>query len=145
FNSKLKELDKLSNSEIMSKLQPQDLIKYGLIPEFVGRLPIAVGLDELDEKALVRILTEPKNALIKQYGKLLNIDGVKLHFEQEAVKLIAKQAIELGTGARGLRTIIEKSMLDTMFNVPSDKTIDKIVVKAVNGKLKYEISHKAIA
>lgn len=145
FNSKLKELDKLSNSEIMSKLQPQDLIKYGLIPEFVGRLPIAVGLDELDEKALVRILTEPKNALIKQYGKLLSIDGVKLHFEQEAVKLIAKQAIELGTGARGLRTIIEKSMLDTMFNVPSDKTIEKIVVKAVNGKLKYEISHKAIA
>jgi len=145
FNGKLKETDKMSNSEVMQKLQPQDLIKYGLIPEFVGRLPITVGLDELDEDALVKILTEPKNALVKQYQQLLKIDGVNLVFDKSAVRLIAKQAIQLGTGARGLRTIIENSMLDTMYKVPSDKSIEKIDVKAVNGKLTYNVIRKKSA
>lgn len=109
-------------------IQPDDLTKYGLIPEFVGRIPIVVSLDALDEEALVRILVYPKNALIKQYKKLLRLDGVELDFDQDALRAVAKKAIELKTGARGLRTILENVMLDIMYDIPSDKTIKRVVI-----------------
>ena len=114
--------------ENMTDIQPQDLIKFGLIPEFVGRLPITVSLQQLDEKGLVRILTEPKNALIKQYKKLLKLDNVDLEFEDSAVELIAKRAMDLKTGARGLRTILENIMLEIMYDIPSDDRISKIII-----------------
>lgn len=109
-------------------LQPQDLINFGLIPEFIGRVPVTVSLHALDEDALVRILTEPKDALVKQYEKLIEIDGAKLVFEDDAVRAIAHRAIELKSGARGLRSIMEDCMLETMFDAPSVKGIEKIVV-----------------
>ena len=115
-------------SELIKEIQPQDLIKYGLIPEFVGRLPIVVGLDELTEPALVKIMTEPKNAIVKQYKTMFKIDGVDLEIESEAVKSVAKKAMKLKTGARGLRTIMEDIMLDIMFQTPDDRTISKIRV-----------------
>ena len=115
-------------SELIKEIQPQDLIKYGLIPEFVGRLPIVVGLDELTEPALVKIMTEPKNAIVKQYKTMFKIDGVDLEIENEAVKSVAKKAMKLKTGARGLRTIMEDIMLDIMFQTPDDRTISKIKV-----------------
>ncbi len=110
------------------RLQPQDLTKYGLIPEFVGRVPVTVSLTALDEDALIRILTEPKDALVKQYVKLLELDGVELVFEPDAVRAIAAKAIELKTGARGLRSIMEEAMLDVMFDAPTDGTIKRITV-----------------
>lgn len=128
-----------STSAIVKQIQPHDLIKYGLIPEFVGRLPIVVGLNELDENALVKIMKEPKNALVKQYKTLFGMDDVKLDFQDSAVRFVAKKAILLNTGARGLRTIIEESMLDTMFKVPSDKSIKKVVIKAENDKLVVDV------
>lgn len=109
-------------------IQPQDLIKYGLIPEFIGRVPITVGLNTLDETALVNIMTEPKNALIKQYKKLIGIDNVDLEITDEAVRAVAKRAIELKTGARGLRTILEGLMLDTMYDLPSLADVEKVVI-----------------
>lgn len=115
-------------SEFLSEVTPQDLVKFGLIPEFVGRVPINVSLQGLDEEALVRILTEPKSALIKQYQKLFGFDHVKLTFEEEAVRTIAKQAFERKTGARGLRSIMEKAMMDVMFQIPSDDTIQECVI-----------------
>ncbi len=122
-------------SQLIREIQPQDLIKFGLIPEFVGRMPIVVGLDELDEKALVKIMTTPKNAIVKQYKELFSIDGVDLDFQKSAVNTVAKKAIELKTGARGLRTIIEDAMLNTMYVCPSDKSIKKVVVKGKDDKL----------
>ena len=115
-------------SQVIKEIQPQDLIKYGLIPEFVGRLPIVVGLDELTEDALIKIMTEPKNALVKQYKTMFGIDGVDLEIKPEAVRAVAKKAMKLKTGARGLRTIMEDIMLDIMFVTPDDKTIAKLVV-----------------
>ena len=109
-------------------IQPQDLIKYGLIPEFIGRVPITVGLNALDETALVNIMTAPKNALIKQYKKLIGIDNVDLEITDEAVRAVAKRAIELKTGARGLRTILEGLMLDTMYDLPSLADVEKVVI-----------------
>lgn len=114
--------------ELMTDIQPLDLIKFGLIPEFVGRLPIAVSVQPLDESALIEILTKPKNALIKQYKKLLKLDGVDAEFDEEAVKELAKKAIELKTGARGLRSILETVMLKLMYDIPSDTTIEKIII-----------------
>lgn len=114
--------------EVLNHIQPQDLIKYGLIPEFVGRLPITVALRELDEEALVTILTKPKNALVKQFTKLFEIDGIKLEFSDDAVRAVAQKAIQLKTGARGLRSIIENIMLDFMFTSPDDKSIEKVLV-----------------
>jgi len=128
-----------TTSALVKDIQPEDLIKYGLIPEFVGRLPIVVGLNELDEKALVRIMKEPKNSLTKQYTTLLKLDNVELEFKEEAVEFVAQKAIKLNTGARGLRTIIESSMLDVMYKVPSDKTIKKIIVGVKDNKLDMEI------
>ena len=109
-------------------MRPEDLTKYGLIPEFVGRLPILVTLDGLDEDALIRILTEPKNALCKQYEALMDMDGVKLTFEEDAIREIAKQAITRKCGARGLRAIIEDAMLDTMFDLPGQTDINECVI-----------------
>ena len=114
--------------DVLRQMRPEDLLKFGLIPEFVGRLPITVTLDALDEKALVRILTEPRNALIKQYQKLMELDNVRLEVEEDALYAIAHQAIERKSGARGLRTILEHTLLDTMFEIPGNKTIDKCIV-----------------
>ncbi len=116
------------NSEVIKNIQPQDLIKFGLIPEFVGRLPIVVGLDELNEEALVKIMTEPKNALVKQYKTMFKIDDVELDVQPEAIKAVAKKAMKLKTGARGLRTIMEDIMLDIMFVTPDDRSISKVTV-----------------
>ncbi|KAI4453083.1 atp-dependent clp protease atp-binding subunit clpx-like mitochondrial-related [Holotrichia oblita] len=118
------------NAEVsnIANLSPGDLVKFGLIPEFVGRVPITVGLRALDEKSLVNILTKPRNALIKQYKKMFAIDDIELTFEDGAIEAIAKKAFEIKTGARGLRTILEESLLRTMFDAPSDKTITEVVV-----------------
>ncbi len=117
-----------SSFNLLKSLQPDDLIKYGLIPEFVGRMPIVVSLHALDETALISILTEPKNALVKQYSKLLDYDGVKFEIEDDALSAIAQKAIKLKTGARGLRTILESAMLKLMYDIPSDKTIEKVTL-----------------
>lgn len=109
--------------EILQQVQPEDLLKFGLIPEFIGRLPVVVSLHPLDEDALVRILTEPKNALVKQYKKLLSMDHVDLEFDEAAIRAIAKKAIERNTGARGLRAIIEKIMQRVMYEVPGMKNV----------------------
>jgi ATP-dependent Clp protease ATP-binding subunit ClpX len=114
--------------EVLSLVEPEDLIKYGLIPEFVGRMPVVAALDELDEKALVKILTEPRNALMKQYQKLLSFDNVRLKFTEGALSAIAKKAIKRKTGARGLRSILEEIMLDVMYEIPSQKGIKECLV-----------------
>lgn len=114
--------------EVLSLVEPEDLIKYGLIPEFVGRMPVVAALDELDEKALIKILTEPRNALIKQYQKLLSFDNVRLKFTEGALAAIAKKAIKRKTGARGLRSILEEIMLDVMYEIPSQKGIKECLV-----------------
>ncbi len=119
-----------AKNDMIRDVQPQDLIKYGLIPEFVGRIPITVGLHPLDENALVNILTEPKNALIKQYKRLIGLDNVELEITEAAVSAVAKKAIELKTGARGLRTILENLMIDTMYDLPSEKDVEKVIVDA---------------
>lgn len=118
----------LEKSNLLEKVEAQDLVKYGLIPEFVSRVPIIVSLNKLDEEALVQILTEPKNALVKQYQKLMEMDGVKLEIDEEALNAIAQKAIERKTGARGLRGILEEAMMDTMFETPSDETIEKVIL-----------------
>lgn len=114
--------------EILSLVEPEDLIKYGLIPEFVGRMPVVAALDELDETALIKILTEPKNALVKQYQKLLSFENVKLKFTEGALNAIAKKAIQRKTGARGLRSILEEVMLDVMYDIPSQKGVRECLV-----------------
>ena len=108
----------------------QDLVKFGLIPEFVGRLPIIVTLDNLDEDALVRILTEPRNALVKQYAKLLELDGVSLSFDQDALTAIAHMAMQQKSGARGLRSVVEELLIPIMYDIPSDATITKVTIDA---------------
>ena len=114
--------------DMVRDVQPQDLIKYGLIPEFVGRVPITVGLRPLDEAALINIMTKPKNALIKQYKRLIGLDNVELEITDGAVSAVAKRAIELKTGARGLRTILENLMIDTMYDLPSESDVEKVIV-----------------
>ncbi|MGB8338208.1 MAG: ATP-dependent Clp protease ATP-binding subunit ClpX [Burkholderiales bacterium] len=120
--------DRKQIGALLKEVEPEDLIKYGLIPEFVGRLPVVATLDELDEKALVRILTEPKNALTKQYQKLLGMEGVDLEFRDNALDAIAKKALARKTGARGLRSIIEHALLDIMYELPSMQNVSKVVV-----------------
>ena len=129
---------------VYKDVEPHDVVKYGIIPELVGRLPIIVTLDNLDEASLVRILKEPKNALYKQYQKLLALDGIDLEFEDDAFAEIAKMAIERETGARGLRSIMEKLMMKPMFDLPSDKTVARVTVTAgfVRGKEPLRIEHK---
>ncbi len=128
--------DERSVGEILTDVEPEDLIKYGLIPEFVGRLPVEATLQELDEDALVRILTEPKNALTKQYGKLFEMEGVELDIREDALRAISRKAIKRKTGARGLRSILEHALLDTMYHLPSYENVEKVVVDAsvIEGK-----------
>ncbi|MBB5149156.1 MULTISPECIES: ATP-dependent protease ATP-binding subunit ClpX [Ureibacillus] len=127
FGSDMKNKNVESES-LLSQLIPEDLLKFGLIPEFIGRLPVIASLEQLNEEALVRILTEPKNALVKQYQKMLELDNVELEFEEEALRAIAKEAIERKTGARGLRSIIENTMLDMMYELPSRDDIVKCII-----------------
>lgn len=119
---------KADEKHILSKVQPEDLLKYGLIPEFIGRLPVIVTLEELDEAALISIMKEPKNALVKQYQKLFSIDDVELEIKEDAIAAIAKKAIERKTGARGLRSIFEKAMNDIMFDLPSREDVAKCII-----------------
>ncbi|MDA9636569.1 ATP-dependent Clp protease ATP-binding subunit ClpX [SAR86 cluster bacterium] len=128
--SVVKKLESKSIAETMKKVKPEDLIKYGLIPEFIGRLPVTASLEELDEEALVTILTAPKNSLIKQFNKLFEMESVELDIREDALKEIAKKAIEMKTGARGLRSIIENTLLDSMYEVPSEPELEKVVVEA---------------
>lgn len=128
FNALIKTNEEKEKINFIKELQPNDLIKFGLIPEFIGRLPVVVGLDDLTQEALVKILTEPKNSIIKQYKLMFKMDGVDIEFSDEAINAIAKKAMDLKTGARGLRTIIESKMTKLMFEVPSYKDIKKIIV-----------------
>ena len=128
FGAEIESKKEIDKSKILKELLPQDLLKFGLIPEFVGRLPIIATLEELDKATLIRIVTEPKNALIKQYQKLLQLDNVELEFEPEALDLIVEKAIERNTGARGLRSIIEDVMRDIMFDIPSNPKIEKCII-----------------
>lgn len=128
FNAKIQEKNKSNIGELFRQVMPQDLIKFGLIPEFVGRVPVCTALDSLDVEALVRILTEPKNAIVKQYKKLFEIDGVELEIEEDALKEIAKQSFERKIGARGLRAIMESVMMDSMYEIPSDTTAVKCTI-----------------
>ena len=131
FNAPLKRRDKEATAALlMQNLEPEDLVRYGLIPEFVGRLPILALLEELDEEALISILTDPKNALVKQYQKLFALEGVTLEFRTEALRAIAKKALTRKTGARGLRSILEQILLDTMYELPSMSGVKKVVVDA---------------
>ncbi len=135
FNAEIAAKHEYDMDVLLHEVLPQDLVKYGLIPELVGRLPVTVSLDLLDKEALIRILTEPKSAIVKQYQKLLELDGVKLEFDRDALVEIADTTLKRKTGARGLRAIMEKIMMDTMYEVPSDETIKecRITKEAVNG------------
>ncbi len=130
FGAEIKSRTDGKVGEMLRGLEPEDLIKYGLIPEFVGRLPIVATLEELDEAALVRILTEPRNALVKQYQKLLKLEGVELEFREDALRAVSKKAMERRTGARGLRSILENALLDTMYELPSIDGVKKVIVDA---------------
>ncbi len=127
FNADIK-TTKIEASEILKKIQPEDLLKYGLIPEFIGRLPVMVTLDELSQDALVRIIKEPKNSILKQYKKLFQMDGVELEIEDDAISRVAEKAIERKTGARGLRSILERVMTDIMYDIPSREDITKCII-----------------
>jgi ATP-dependent Clp protease ATP-binding subunit ClpX len=128
FGADIQSKKEMEIGKLLEKIEPEDLLRYGLIPEFVGRVPVIVSLHELDEEALVRILGEPKNALVKQYQKLFELDGVEVEFEEEALKAVAKMAIDRKTGARGLRSILESIMLDVMYEIPSRQDIDKCII-----------------
>ncbi|MBE3576501.1 MAG: ATP-dependent Clp protease ATP-binding subunit ClpX [Limnochordales bacterium] len=128
FGANIKSRQERQVGEILRQVMPQDLLKFGMIPEFIGRLPIVVALDALDEDTLVRILVEPKNALVRQYQKLLELDNVELEVTEEALRAVARKALALKTGARGLRAILEEVMLDVMFEVPSMKDVRKLVI-----------------
>ena len=116
------------SADLVKKVQPEDLVKYGLIPEFVGRLPVTATLEELDEESLIMILTEPKNSLMKQFKKLFSMENVDLEIRDDALLEIAKKAIERKSGARGLRSIMENILLDLMYDIPSDQNIEKVVL-----------------
>ncbi|MBD5452189.1 MAG: ATP-dependent Clp protease ATP-binding subunit ClpX [Lachnospiraceae bacterium] len=147
FNKDIAEKSTKDIGAVLKQVTPQDLTKYGLIPEFVGRVPINVSLEGLDKEALVRILKEPKSALIKQYQKLFEYDNVKLSFEPEAIEAIAAKALERKTGARGLRSIMESIMMDVMYEIPSDDTIEACVItkEAVEGTSQPFIVHREAA
>jgi ATP-dependent Clp protease ATP-binding subunit ClpX len=122
------ECRRLTADELNRLVQPEDLLKFGLIPEFIGRLPVAVAVHELDEEALIRVLVEPKNALTKQYSRLIAMDGMGLTFAPEALRAAARKAVELKTGARGLRTVMEQAMLEVMYELPGTPNVKEIVV-----------------
>nr|MBP8742008.1 ATP-dependent Clp protease ATP-binding subunit ClpX [Pseudoxanthomonas sp.] len=129
FGAKVKSSSvKADTGKLLSQVEPEDLIKFGLIPEFVGRLPVVATLEELDESALVKILSEPKNAITKQFKKLFEMEGVELEFRPDALAAIARKALKRKTGARGLRTIVESVLLDTMYELPSQENVSKVVV-----------------
>jgi ATP-dependent Clp protease ATP-binding subunit ClpX len=128
FGAEIQSNEDASTGDVLSGVEPTDLVKYGLIPEFIGRLPVLATLEDLDEEALITILTQPKNALIKQYQKLFEMEDTKLEFRESALKEVAKKAISLKTGARGLRSIIENVLMDTMFELPSEPDISEVVV-----------------
>ena len=138
FGAEVKDKDTRRTGEILKDLQPEDLLKFGLIPEFVGRLPVWASLEDLDEESLVRILTEPKNALIKQYKKLFDMENVELKFSDDALSSIAKKTMSYATGARGLRSVIESILLDTMFEIPSTKGVTEVAIsgEVVDGEAK---------
>lgn len=141
FNADIKSKKELDTTGWMSDVIPQDLVKFGLIPELVGRLPVITALDGLDEEALVRILKEPKDSLVKQYTKLFALDGVELEFAEEALVEVAKKAIERHTGARGLRSIMEEILKKLMYEIPSDETVVKITItpETVRGESEAEL------
>jgi len=129
FSAEIKSKEDNRNvGEILHEVEPEDLIRFGLIPEFVGRLPVVATLEELDEEALVRILREPKNAITKQYAKLFEMEGVEIEFREDALRAVARKAMERKTGARGLRTILEHVLLDTMYDLPSMENVSKVVI-----------------
>jgi ATP-dependent Clp protease ATP-binding subunit ClpX len=141
FGAELSNISEQSESELLKEVMPQDFVKYGLIPELIGRIPIVVSLDALDEDALIRILKEPKNSLVKQYKALFEMDGVKLRIKEDALREIAREAVSRKTGARGLRAIVEKTMMDAMYQVPSDESITECVITGdtVQGKAPAEL------
>ena len=143
FGADVKSLDSKKVGEIIKNLEPEDLLKYGLIPEFIGRLPITATLEDLDEASLIKILTEPKNSLIKQYKELFKFEGVRLIFKDDAIKEIAKKAINKKTGARGLRSILEVVLLSTMYELPSQVNIAEVIIEksAITGQGKPIIVH----
>ena len=128
FGADVRDPDERNISQLLGDLEPEDLIKFGLIPEFIGRLPVIATLEDLDEEALIRILTEPKNALTKQYKALFDMDGVTLDFREDALRAIAKKAIERKTGARGLRSILEAILMDPMFDIPTAADIEEVII-----------------
>jgi len=128
FGAKVRSKAERSLTDVFREVEPEDLIKFGLIPELVGRMPVVATLAELSEDALVQILTEPKNALVKQYGKLLSMEGVDLEIRPSALRAIARKALARKTGARGLRSILEQALIDTMFDLPNTANVDKVVV-----------------
>ncbi len=128
FGAEVRDPDERRTGEILREVEPEDLLKFGLIPEFIGRLPVLATLEDLDEKALIEILTKPKNALVKQYGRLFEMEGAKLTFTEDALRAVATRAIQRKTGARGLRSILESILLDTMFELPGLETVEEGVV-----------------
>ena len=145
FGSDVKTKDELKEMELFKQIIPQDLHKFGLIPELIGRMPVVVPLSNLDEDALVSILKEPKNSLIKQYNYLFELDDVVLEFEEDALRSIAKKAVEQETGARGLRAIIESFITDVMYDIPSDDTIERCIITkdVVENKAQPELIYNA--
>jgi len=129
FGASVRSKQNLSLTEVFGQVEPQDIIKFGLIPELVGRLPVVATLAELTEDALVQILTEPKNALVKQYAKLLAMEGTELEVRPSALRAIARKALARKTGARGLRSILEQSLIDTMFELPNTPNVEKVVIE----------------
>lgn len=144
FNSEITDNTEMNNDALFGEVMPQDLVKFGIIPEFIGRVPVTVALKSLDENALAEILTKPKNAIVKQYEKLFELDGVKLTFTDEALKTIAKKSFERKTGARGLRAIMEQTVLDVMYETPSDETIEECIINedVVNQLADPELKYK---
>ena len=128
FGAEVVAKDEIDVGEVFKQALPQDFVKFGLIPEFIGRVPVTVALDNLDRTALIRILREPKNSLMRQYQKLFEIDGVDLKFEEDALEAIADKSLERKTGARGLRAIMEDTMMDLMYRIPSDESIVRCVI-----------------
>ncbi len=145
FGNQIKSVEEIDHAELVKKIQPQDFIKFGLIPEFVGRLPITVGLSPLNEEALVKILTEPKNSLVKQYKKLFKMDDIDLEFDNDAIVAIAQKSIALKTGARGLRSVLESVMQSCMYEAPSMGNVDKVRItkQSVEGAKQPKISRRA--
>jgi ATP-dependent Clp protease ATP-binding subunit ClpX len=138
FAANVRSADDRRTGAVLRELEPEDLLRFGLIPEFVGRLPVTATLEDLDETALVQILSEPKNAIVKQYGRLFEMEGVKLTIPEEAMKSIARKAIERKTGARGLRSIMEAILLDTMYDLPGMDGVEEVVIskEVVDGAAK---------